>query len=35
MDSMYSTEMVDVSAKRARLQNSLTFSAGPLSVIVA
>jgi len=32
---MYSTEMVDVSAKRARLQNSLTFSAGPLSVIVA
>src|SRR5712691_4928405 len=34
MDSMYSTEMVDVSAKRARLQNSLTFSAGPLADIV-
>ena len=31
---MYSTEMVDVSAKRARLQNSLTFSAGPLADIV-
>src|SRR5258708_20667814 len=32
---MYSTEMVDVSAKRPRLQNSLTFSAGPLTEAAA
>src|SRR5260221_3535686 len=32
---MYSTEMVDVPAKGPRLQNSLTFSAGPLTEVAA